>query len=172
MKINLKTKTVYTNGGKFIKKLNCNYNITKEDLKDENNDIIGICKHCSKGVYKTENFTDEELMNLVKNKPNICIFNKKNQANVTKIEAGELLYFKNMSGASTIECLDCGYESKSIVFYLRTVSNEPCQCQICGVIYENLNEATCGHIGVINTEPIFCEECYSFNVKVGEFLMG
>ncbi|TXD53595.1 MULTISPECIES: hypothetical protein [unclassified Polaribacter] len=172
MKINLKTKSIYTDNGELIKKLNCKHNITENDLKEENKAIIGNCIHCLKGVYKTENLTDEKLKNLVKKNPSICFYIKRNQANVSRIEIGELLYFKNISGATTIQCFDCGFESKSFITNLRTESNKPCQCQECGEIYENLKEATCSHKNISAIEPIFCKKCNSTNVKIGELIMG
>jgi hypothetical protein len=173
MILNLKTKSIYTDKGEFLKKVQCPLDVTEEDLvNSKSNPMIKNCSHCRSGVYKTENLSDEELKELVKENPAICFYVKLNQSNISKIEAGELLYFKNMSGSCSIECLDCDFESELIVFNMRFESNAPCQCQECGMIYKNLDESTCSHDGIINTEPIFCEECYSFNVKVGKFLIG
>ena len=172
MKINLKTKSIYTDNGELIKKLNCKYKITEEDLKGENKDIIGNCIHCLKGVYKTENLTDDELKDLVNKDPDICFYVKARQANVSKIEVGDLLYFKNISGATTVQCFDCEFESKSFVTNLRTELNRPCQCQECGEIYENLKEAVCSHNNISSLGPIFCKNCNSTNVKLGQLILG
>ncbi|WP_159950901.1 hypothetical protein [Polaribacter septentrionalilitoris] len=173
MKINLKTRSINTDSGVFIKKLTCKYNITEEDLKkDGNKNIIGNCNYCQKGVYKTEKFTDEELQTLVKKDPNICFYVNKSQSNISKIEVGELLYFNNLQGASTIECFDCGFETESFLTNLRTESNRPCQCQECGMIYENLADKTCSHKCITSKKPLFCISCKSTNVKVGQLIIG
>jgi hypothetical protein len=173
MKINLKTKSIYTDENEFIKKLNCKYVITEDDLKEEKNKkIIGKCNHCQKGVYKTENLTDIELQTLLKKDSNICFYIEKNQSNISKVEVGEILYFDNISGASTIECFDCGFETKLFVTNLRMKLNKPCQCQECGEIYENLDKKTCSHKNISSLKPVFCKNCSSTNVKVGQLIIG
>jgi len=173
MKINIKEKAIYTDKGEFLKKLQCSLDVTKQDLiKSKSNPIIKNCTCCQKGVYKTENLTDIELQTLVKKDPNICFYVNKNQSNISKVEVGEMLYFNNISGASTIECFDCGFETESFVTNLRTESNKPCQCQECGRIYENLGNKTCSHKSISSLKPLFCVRCKATNVKVGQLIIG
>lgn len=173
MKINLKNRFVYTDKDEPIKQLNCKYSITKEDLKDEEDkDVIGNCSFCNKGVYKTEHLTDEELQDLVKKNPNICIYIKPTQSNLSRIEAGELLFFKDLHGSVSIECLDCRFETESIVICLRGEVNTPCQCQECGEIYKSLDLKTCSHTYLSSIKPIFCKQCKSRNVRIGKLILG
>ena len=173
MIINLKTKSLYTDKGEFLKKVECPNDVSEQDLIDSKTNLkIKNCTHCDKGIYKTDNLTDEELKELVRNDPNICFYIKYGQKNISRIEAGELLFFKNMQGASTIKCIDCSFETKSIIIDLRAESNEPCQCQECGEIYKNLIDVTCTHKNVASSLPIFCKLCSSFNVIVNKLILG
>ena len=173
MKLNLKTKLIFWDKGEFIKKLKCQYFISEADISlSKNIKLAGNCTYCKNEIYKTENLTDKELMSLVEKEPNICFFINKNQSNISKVEVGELLYFFNISGASTIECFDCGFEIKSFVTNLRTKSNKPCQCQECGRIYENLVYKVCSHNNLSSDNSIFCKNCKSINVKVGQLILG
>lgn len=173
MKLNLKTKSIYSDNGEFIKKLKCQYFITEADISlSRSIKLAGNCTYCKNEIYKTENLTDKELLSLVDKDPNICFLINKNQSNISKIEVGELLYFSNISGASTIECFDCAFETKSFVTNLRTKSNKPCQCQECGRIYENLVDQVCSHNNLSSDNPIFCKNCKSTNVKIGQLIIG
>jgi hypothetical protein len=50
--------------------------------------------------------------------------------------------------------------------------NKPCQCQECGEIYENLDKKTCSHKNISSLKPVFCKNCSSTNVKVGQLIIG
>ena len=173
MIINLKENTIYTDDGEFIKKLECPQDITEEDLENsESNPLIKHCVYCSKGIYKTENLTDAELKEMVARDPKVCFYIKSGQKNISHISAGMQLFFKDLHGASSFRCLDCGFQTGTIITNLRSQSNEPFQCQECGEIYET-KENTCSHKNQFTDKnPIFCKACNSTNVIVIGLVIG
>jgi hypothetical protein len=173
MKINLKEKSIYSDCGEFIKKLSCHFEITEEDLvKSEDSNIIGDCAFCKNGVYKTENLSDNEMHQMVAKDSSVCFFVDLNQSNISHIEMGELLYFKNINGSCSIKCFDCGNETDNLIVSLRSQVNEPHQCQECGSISES-KDTSCHHKqAYTNTDPIFCEVCKSKNLCIQNQLIG
>ena len=73
MKYNPRTKKLYTDNMIFIKQLSCPYNINW-DMLPKNNDIAKrFCSLCQDYVYDTNEFSDVEVLQMVKNKQDTCL---------------------------------------------------------------------------------------------------
>ena len=78
MKLDLITNEVFTDSDEFIKKLNCPYKIDWDDLE-----IIDSshrkCYNCNHEIVDTENFSDNELLSMIKHNPKTCFKISSNQ---------------------------------------------------------------------------------------------
>jgi hypothetical protein len=81
MRYNPIKKIVYTDSGQKIKELNCPELVQWNELKPTN-DKNRMCSLCQKSIIDTENLTDFELLNLVKQDQNTCFKVGLNQSNV------------------------------------------------------------------------------------------
>lgn len=165
MKINTKTRELFTDAGVFIKKLECKYKVKESDLVKTNNQLtIGNCGVCQKEIYKTQNLTDQEILQLVKKDPNICLHVDLKQSNInTTIQ--KLSYFHDFMGVSQIKCKDCNYVTDELTIYLKLNIKDPHQCQECGIISET-NQVICNHTNSLSkTKPLFCVKCKSSNIE-------
>ena len=81
MRYNPIKQILYTDNGQKIKELNCPELVKWNELKPTN-DKNRMCNLCQKSIIDTENLTDIELLNLVKQDDNICFKVGLNQDNV------------------------------------------------------------------------------------------
>lgn len=173
MKVKLKTKELFTDEGRLIKKLDCKYNVTKQDLVDfKDRSMIGHCPHCWKGIIKTENLSDSDMVNEVNRNPDICFFVDLKQKNITHIDRGESLYFKNLKGICSIECNDCGSVTEELTLSTRMIQNNYHQCKSCGELYTSANNICCVESVLSNDSVIFCKDCKSTNLFIASQMIG
>ncbi len=82
MKFNPLTKELYTNDNKLIKKMHCPYpSLRWDDLSSLDGTMSRYCAICESNVVDTSEYTDEALMQLLREKPDSCLkidFNQKN----------------------------------------------------------------------------------------------
>ena len=90
MKFDPITKEVFTDNGEFIKKLDCPYKMNWDDLEEVNNPILRNCSICDQSIIDTENISDDELLKMVRHKPDTCIKIDLNQHNIKLISNGIL----------------------------------------------------------------------------------
>jgi hypothetical protein len=72
MKIDATDLSLYTDAGKFLKKLNCPIGKTWAELKPS---VTGakVCDTCSRQVHDTAGMSDEELVTLLEIDPGACL---------------------------------------------------------------------------------------------------
>jgi len=72
MKIDPKDRSLYTDSGTFLKKLNCPIRKTWAELKPSR---LGtrLCDTCSREVHDTAGMSDEELVRLLEVDPGACL---------------------------------------------------------------------------------------------------
>lgn len=80
-------KEVYTDKGEFVKLMNCPYKINWNKL-EVNNSTLRKCAKCNHLILDTEFLSDDELLNIVKHKPETCIKIDLNQQNIKLISNG------------------------------------------------------------------------------------
>ncbi len=73
MKYNPTTKEIYTDEGRFIKKMNCPEKAEWENMEKGENDLKRTCEICNKSVVDTEFLSDDELLFLVEKDANTCL---------------------------------------------------------------------------------------------------
>ena len=81
MKINPSTKEIYTDTGKFVKRLHCPIHVKLNAMK-KNGDRSKICVECNKTIHDTANINDNDIVKLMKNDPQACLKVSLNQDNV------------------------------------------------------------------------------------------
>lgn len=89
MKFNPLTKEIYTDKGEFIKKMNCPYKMNWDNF-EEGNLTSRKCAICEHLITDTKNFSDEEMLNIVQQNPDICLKIDLNQNNIKIISNGIL----------------------------------------------------------------------------------
>lgn len=89
MKFNPITKEVYTDKDQFVKKLNCPFKMKWDDL-EQTNSTFRKCSNCESLIINTKYYTDNELLEIIKQKPNTCFKVDLNQHNVKLISNGIL----------------------------------------------------------------------------------
>jgi hypothetical protein len=82
MKFNLKSKTLYTDKGDFIKSLSCPKKIDWELLSDTG-DNKRFCNQCANYILDSGHFSDDVLLKIVQENPNTCLMVDINQKNLT-----------------------------------------------------------------------------------------
>lgn len=89
MKFNPITKTVYTDRGKFIKKLECPFRIDWDSLQSSSgNNKLRTCSQCDHKILDTAFYSDSELFDLLQKFPETCLKINLNQNNVKIISNG------------------------------------------------------------------------------------
>ena len=73
MKYNPTTKEIFTNEGKFIKKMSCPEKAEWETMEKGENELKRMCNICNKSVIDTEFLSDDEVLFLVEKDPNTCL---------------------------------------------------------------------------------------------------
>ena len=76
MKYNPITKKLFTNGGEFIKKLDCPFNTQWKSLKK------GVCETCKTQVIDANNLSEIELLKLIEQNHKTCIKVYSNQLKI------------------------------------------------------------------------------------------
>ncbi len=79
---------LFTDDGRFIKKLHCPKSLAWDEL-EEGKAFERFCATCEVKVLDTRNETDESMLELMKNQPGACIKLDLEQANLTIINHGE-----------------------------------------------------------------------------------
>ena len=89
MKFNPLTKEIYTDKGEFVKTMNCPYKMNWDNLE---NTIINMrkCANCDHLIVDTEVITDDELLKMVRQNPDICLKIDLNQQNIKIVTNGVL----------------------------------------------------------------------------------
>ncbi len=72
MKIDATDLSLYTDTGKFLKKLNCPLGKRWEELKPSETGSR-VCDTCYRQVHDTAGMSDEELVGLLKDDPGACL---------------------------------------------------------------------------------------------------
>jgi hypothetical protein len=89
MKFNPLTKTIYTDGGDFIKIMNCPYKVRWDNL-DPTTSITRKCTNCAHFILDTAALTDKDLLQIVRQNPEVCLKIDLNQYNLNIIADGIL----------------------------------------------------------------------------------
>jgi hypothetical protein len=89
MKFNPLTKEIYTDKGEFVKTMNCPYKMNWDNLETT---IINMrkCANCDHLIVDTEVITDDELLKMVRQNPDICLKIDLNQQNIKIVTNGVL----------------------------------------------------------------------------------
>jgi hypothetical protein len=89
MKFNPLTKEIYTDKGEFVKTMNCPYKMSWDNLETT---IINMrkCANCDHLIVDTEVLTDDELLKMVRQNPDICLKIDLNQQNIKIVTNGVL----------------------------------------------------------------------------------
>ena len=80
MKIDLLTRKLYTDSGKFLKKLHCPKKVRNSDLETQNGKLN--CSVCSQAILDTDGMSDPDLLEVLNNKPRQCVKIDLNQSNL------------------------------------------------------------------------------------------
>lgn len=85
MKIDASDRSLYTDSGRFLKKLECPIGKTWAELKPS---VTGarICDACSRQVHDTAGMTDDDLITLLADEPGACLKVSSSQGNCTVME--------------------------------------------------------------------------------------
>ena len=89
MKFNPITKEIYTDKDEFVKRMNCPYKINWDNLEDTNS-TSRKCENCDHLILDTVFLTDYNLLNVVRDNPNICLKIDLNQHNIKVVSNGLL----------------------------------------------------------------------------------
>jgi hypothetical protein len=89
MKFDPITKDIYTNKDEFVKTMNCPYKMNWVNLEVINS-TSRKCTNCNHLIVETDDLTDDNLVKLVKENPNICLKIDLNQQNIKIISNGIL----------------------------------------------------------------------------------
>lgn len=89
MKFDPITKDVYTDKGEFVKRMNCPYRMTWDNLVAANV-TMRKCANCDHLIIDTEFFTDDELLKMVRQNPDTCLKIDLNQDNIKILSNGIL----------------------------------------------------------------------------------
>ena len=89
MKFDPLTKDIYTDKDEFVKTMNCPYKMNWDNLEVINS-TSRKCTNCNHLIVETANLTDDNLVKLVKENPNICLKIDLNQQNIKIISNGIL----------------------------------------------------------------------------------
>jgi len=82
MKYNPITQNLYTDDMIFIKQLSCPYNINWDMLSKNNGIEKRFCSLCQDYVYDTNELSEVEVLQMVKNKQDTCLKLSYTQKNI------------------------------------------------------------------------------------------
>ena len=89
MKFDPITKEIYTNKDEFIKRMNCPYKMSWDNL-DATNSTLRKCTNCGHLIVDTEIISDDDLLKMVRQNPNTCLKIDLNQHNIKIVSNGIL----------------------------------------------------------------------------------
>ena len=84
MKIDLQTASLFTDSGRFLKKLHCPLRMSWDTMRGTG-DNYRTCEACSRDVYDTSKLNDDELLLLLSRDPHACLMISPAQDNCTVI---------------------------------------------------------------------------------------
>ncbi len=87
MKFDPLTKKVYTDKDEFVKAMNCPYKMSWDQL-EVTNSSFRKCSNCDHLIVDTEGLSDDQLLKIVRQKPETCLKIDLNQQNVKIISNG------------------------------------------------------------------------------------
>jgi hypothetical protein len=87
MKFDPLTKKVYTDKDEFVKTMNCPYKMSWDQL-EVTNSSFRKCSNCDHLIVDTEGLSDDQLLKIVRQKPETCLKIDLNQQNVKIISNG------------------------------------------------------------------------------------
>ncbi|QXV66100.1 hypothetical protein INP83_03115 [Mucilaginibacter sp. 21P] len=88
MKFNPLTNELFTDDGSLLKTLHCPLSVYWDDMKQVTS-LYKDCSHCSKRVYDTSMYKDDEITMLIKTDPYACFKIDLNQTNLTMTYSNE-----------------------------------------------------------------------------------
>jgi hypothetical protein len=89
MKFDPITKNIYTDNDDFIKKLNCPYKISWDNLENVNT-TMRKCANCDHLIVDTETLLDSDLLKMVGENPEVCLKIDLNQHNLKIVSNANL----------------------------------------------------------------------------------
>jgi hypothetical protein len=89
MKFDPITKDIYTDKDEFVKKMNCPYKMTWDNLETTNS-TMRKCVNCNHLIVDTESISDEELLKIIRQNPKTCLKIDLNQHNLKIVSNGIL----------------------------------------------------------------------------------
>lgn len=89
MKFDSITKNIYSDKDEFIKRMNCPYKMSWDNLENVNS-TMRKCANCDHLIVDTEVLTDQELMKMVSQNPDTCLKIDLNQHNLKIVSYGIL----------------------------------------------------------------------------------
>ena len=73
MPLVIRGRTIYSDKGFPLKEIHCPQKVSKVDLSKD--DETGFqCRHCSEKVVNTDHMTEDEVVALLENKHETCLF--------------------------------------------------------------------------------------------------
>jgi hypothetical protein len=87
MKFNPLTKAIYTDNGGFVKTLNCPCKMRWDNL-EATTSTTRKCTNCDHSILDTAALTDEDLLHIVRQRPDTCLKIDLNQPNISIITNG------------------------------------------------------------------------------------
>lgn len=76
------TKQLFSDDGVLIKEMFCPKNVKWKDLLQSGSSANRICSICKKQIFDTANYTDHQIIELVRNDPGICLKINPDQDNI------------------------------------------------------------------------------------------
>ena len=83
------TKDIYTDKGEFVKRMNCPYRLSWDNL-EATNSTMRRCSNCDHLIVDTEVLTDDDLLKMVRRNPDTCLKIDLNQLNLKIVSNGIL----------------------------------------------------------------------------------
>jgi len=81
LKLNPSNKELYTDSGRFLKRLHCPISAKWKDMR-VNGTNTRLCSVCDKTIHDTEHLSDAEIEHLLTQDPQACLKVSLNQDNV------------------------------------------------------------------------------------------
>lgn len=73
MPLTIRDRKIYTGSGDLLKEISCPRRMAKRDLDEGLGDNYH-CAHCDENVLNTDQMTESELVTILKEKPDTCLF--------------------------------------------------------------------------------------------------
>jgi len=70
--LNVIDKKIYTDGGGFLKKIECPKNISASDLNTQPNNRL-FCNKCEKNIIDAQSISENNLIKILKEDKNTCL---------------------------------------------------------------------------------------------------